>query len=332
MSDYLRAMASRAAIPANQRAIFVALCDACGEDDGTKCHASQAYLAYKSRYSVRQVRRILATLEEKHYIASAVVDYTGWGHNLSYRIFIDRVPMMPAWSIVKRALRKRGALDNDTREDLTISPDILSPDSQISPDILSPVSPDILSPVSPDISSADSKDNPIRSNSYKNSLARSAQSGILPREDGRADRAQQREFEREAMKRDPLYGAFARSLNFQPETRQMWDEWRIGLNELNRLHATAPDIYRAVDAYYSRFPQATCSVRAIVKWWPALKEGKSHDIAKLEAAQRSAAVARTDQREHAAASRRAAHAELTKLYAELGIPDPAGAQNPGDGR
>lgn len=93
------------------------------------------------------------------------------------------------------------------------------------------------------------------------------------------------------MTRDPLYGAFVRSLNFAPETRQMWDEWRVGLNELNRLHATPADITRAVSAFYSRFPHATCSVRAIVKWWPALREGKTHDIAKLEAAQRSAAIA-----------------------------------------
>ena len=140
------------------------------------------------------------------------------------------------------------------------------------------------------------------------SLARSA-------ENGRADRAQQREIEREAMKRDPLYGAFVRSLDFEPETRQMWDEWRVGINELNRLHATPQDVYRAVSAYYSRFPQATCSVRAIVKWWPALKEGKSHDVAKLEASQRSSETVRAETRaedERRRAEARAAREQLER--------------------
>ena len=166
-------------------------------------------------------------------------------------------------------------------------------------------------------------------NPHLNSLARSAENAP---QDGRAERARQRVFEQDALKRDPLYGAFARALNFQPETRQMWDEWRIGLNELNRLHATAQEVHHAIDAFYSRYPQATCTVRAIVKWWPALKEGKSHDIAKLEAAQRSAALTRTAQREQADANRRAGQAELAKLYAELGITDPAGASNAGDRR
>lgn len=115
------------------------------------------------------------------------------------------------------------------------------------------------------------------------------------------------------MKRDPLYGAFVRSLNYEPQTRQAWDEWRVGINELNRLQATPQDVYRAVKAFYDRFPHATCTVRATVKWWAALKEGKSHDTAKLEASQRASESSRAEERQRIEQQQR----DADRLRAEL---------------
>jgi hypothetical protein len=141
------------------------------------------------------------------------------------------------------------------------------------------------------------------------SLARSAPNDPSR---GRAP-AREREIDENALKRDPLYGAFVRALNYEPQTRQAWDEWRIGIKELNRLEATPQDVHRAVNAFYDRFPKATCTVRATVKWWAALKEGKSHDVAKLEASQRASEIRRADEQRR----REQQHAEAERLRAEI---------------
>ena len=123
MSDYLRSMAVRAALPRPQKTVFTAMCDACGEDDGTKCYPSLSYIAYKTDYSVRQVRRILRQLETAGYV-EAVFNLQGGrkdkdhGAATWYRVHIEGLPMLPPWRDVKERLIASGELnpDDDLRD------------------------------------------------------------------------------------------------------------------------------------------------------------------------------------------------------------------------
>lgn len=121
MSDYLRSMAVRANLPHAQKAVLVAMCDACGEDDGTKCYPSLSYIGFKSDYSVRHVRRILRQLEAAGYL-EPVFNLAGGrrdkdhGATTWYRIHIEGVPLLPLWRDVKAWLIESGELDPD--EDL----------------------------------------------------------------------------------------------------------------------------------------------------------------------------------------------------------------------
>lgn len=111
MSFELLSLARRADLPRNQRVVLEALCDACGEDDGTKCYPTISYLGYKTEYSRTQVKLLLRQLEEKRYIEAVAYLNGGRGRSTEYRVHIERVPMRPKWHEVKAFLVDSGELD-----------------------------------------------------------------------------------------------------------------------------------------------------------------------------------------------------------------------------
>jgi hypothetical protein len=152
---------------------------------------------------------------------------------------------------------------------------------------------------------------PYSESSYlSNSLAQSAEKrDVVSPVTVLAPAAREREIDAPALKRDPLYGAFTQALGYAPETPALWQEWISGINQLHRLGATEAQIVTAIANYANHFPNAkSCTVRAIVKWWPMLKEGKSADVIKLENARRSEEIRQ--------AAQRAADAETQRRRAE----------------
>ncbi|HEY8325876.1 MAG TPA: helix-turn-helix domain-containing protein [Ktedonobacterales bacterium] len=113
MSVYLHGLSMRANLSANLRSVLMALCDAAGEDDGTKCHPSLAYISYKTGFSERHTRRLLRTLEVAGYIEAVAFVGGGRGHSTWYRIHMTRVPLKPSWDEIKKRLIESGELAAD---------------------------------------------------------------------------------------------------------------------------------------------------------------------------------------------------------------------------
>lgn len=113
MSVDLHSKALKANLSANLKAVLLALCDACGEDDGTKCYPSLSYIAFKAGYSIRHTQRILRALEAVGYIEPVAYATGGHGKATDYHIHIKRVPMRPDWEDVKAALLEHGESTED---------------------------------------------------------------------------------------------------------------------------------------------------------------------------------------------------------------------------
>ena len=130
-----------------------------------------------------------------------------------------------------------------------------------------------------------------------------------------------------ALKRDPLIVTLIACFGVEPATTHEWDSWRIAVNDLHAAGATSSDIPRAIKGYQALHPTGRITPMALARNWSQIREGKSHDLAQLEIAQRarSAAVSERRQRDAADAERKAQErAEVERLLSEYGYADGGG--------
>lgn len=73
----------------SKRMMLLALADH-AHDDGTQCYPGVRYLAWKTGYSERQVRRILASLEANGLIAAQGEKLGGRGHATEYHLHFEK--------------------------------------------------------------------------------------------------------------------------------------------------------------------------------------------------------------------------------------------------
>ena len=76
-------------LPHNAQSVFLALADH-ADDDGQNCYPSNAYLAWKTGYSDRQVRRVLRTLESIGIITRVAHEEGGRGLATEYRLNLEK--------------------------------------------------------------------------------------------------------------------------------------------------------------------------------------------------------------------------------------------------
>jgi len=72
-----------------EQSVLLALADH-AHDDGTGCYPGVGYLAWKTGYSERQIRRILASLEAKGLIEPQGEKIGGRGHATEYHLHLEK--------------------------------------------------------------------------------------------------------------------------------------------------------------------------------------------------------------------------------------------------
>ena len=95
MSVLQMAMVWKCQLAHNQQSVLLALADH-ADDDGTNCYPAMGYIAWKTDYSVRQVRRVVKQLRD---IGALVIldESRGQGRPVHYQVNLSGLPRKPAY-------------------------------------------------------------------------------------------------------------------------------------------------------------------------------------------------------------------------------------------
>ncbi len=80
----------------SKQQVMLALADH-AHDDGTKCYPGIPYLAWKTGYSERHVKRLLRELEEDELILPVAHEKGGRGHATEYEIHLEKGAKKPPY-------------------------------------------------------------------------------------------------------------------------------------------------------------------------------------------------------------------------------------------
>ena len=78
--------------------VLIAMADH-AKDDGSRCFPSVGYLSWKTNYSIRQVRRILANLEDTGIIIPVAHQNGGRGFATEYQLVLAAVPRKDSYQV-----------------------------------------------------------------------------------------------------------------------------------------------------------------------------------------------------------------------------------------
>ncbi len=104
-------------VPFNQAWVLMALADH-ADDDGTNCYPAVAYVAWKTGYSERQVRRIMKQLRDLHALI-ILEESRGPGHPVHYQIDMSVLTEKTVYQVPRRYLPLRLRLRVIERDDQT---------------------------------------------------------------------------------------------------------------------------------------------------------------------------------------------------------------------
>ncbi len=95
MSVLQMAMVWKCQLAHNQQSVLLALADH-ADDDGTNCYPAMGYIAWKTDYSVRQVRRVVKQLRD---IGALVIldESRGQGRPVHYQVNLAGLPRKPEY-------------------------------------------------------------------------------------------------------------------------------------------------------------------------------------------------------------------------------------------